>query len=123
MYVMQSLPAHQQGLASGVMNTLIRLSSTVAMGIATAVFSSIEVSPQGMEQLMLKYTRTFQVSVALAAASVLVVPFIRIGTQGHHEQHDDTAQAQEAEKRAQPAEMTDDKLIRTLNGMHGREKR
>lgn len=105
---MQSLPAHQQGLASGVMNTLIRLSSTVAMGIATAVFSSVEVSPQGMEKPMLKYTRTFQVSVALAAASVLIVPFIKIGTQGHLE-NDDATQVVTAEKGAQAAETADTK--------------
>lgn len=94
---MQSLPAHQQGLASGVMNTLTRLSSTVAMGIATAVFSSIEISPKGIEQPMLKYTRTFQVSVAFAAAGVLVVPFLRIGTQGHIED-DNATQATTTEK-------------------------
>lgn len=99
MYVMQSLPTAQQGLASGVMNTLVRLSSTVAMGIATAVFSSIEESPQGIEQPMLKYTRTFQVSVAMAAASVLVVPFIKIGTQGNHvHDPDDATQVVTSEK-------------------------
>lgn len=108
MYVMQSLPAHQQGLASGVMNTLVRLSSTVSMGIASAVFTSVEVSPQGQEQPMLKFTRTFQVSVALAAASVLVVPFIKIGTQGHHER-DDATQAIMTEKGPHPAETTDTK--------------
>ncbi|KUI68577.1 hypothetical protein VM1G_04181 [Cytospora mali] len=105
MYVMQSLPAQQQGLASGVMNTIIRLSSTVAMGIATAVFASIEISPQGLEQPMLKYTRTFQVSMAMAAASVLLAPFIKIGTQGNYvEEHgDDAAQVATTEKGSQPA--------------------
>lgn len=85
MYVMQSLPPQQQGLASGIMNTLIRLSSTLSMGIATAVYSSIDLSPRGQIEPMLKFTRTFQVSVALAAVCVLFVPFIRVGTQGHHE--------------------------------------
>lgn len=42
---------------------------------------------------MLKFTRTFQVSIALAALSVLFVPLIRVGTQGHHE-HEDMASAQ-----------------------------
>lgn len=85
MYVMQSLPASQQGLASGIMNTLIRLSNTIALGIATAVYSSIEGSSEDLTQPMLKFTRTFQVSVALAAFGCLFVPFIRLGTQGSHQ--------------------------------------
>lgn len=85
MYVMQSLPREHQGLASGIMNTLVRLSSTLAMGISTAVYSSIDLSAQGQAEPMLKFTRTFQVSIALAACSVLFAPFIRVGTQGHHE--------------------------------------
>lgn len=53
------------------------------MGITTAVFSSVELTPQGMADPMLKYTRTFQCCVALAGASVLFSPFIRLGTQGN----------------------------------------
>lgn len=82
---MQSLPPKHQGLASGIMNTLVRLSSTLAMGVSTAVYSSIDLSAQGQAEPMLKFTRTFQVSIALAACSVVFAPFIRIGTQGHHE--------------------------------------
>lgn len=93
MYVMQSLPPKHQGLASGIMNTLVRLSCTLAMGIATAVYSSVDLSPKGQADPMLKFTRTFQVSIALAACSVLFVPFIRVGTQGHHE-HESTASTQ-----------------------------
>lgn len=85
MYVMQSLPPKHQGLASGIMNTLVRLSSTLAMGVSTAVYSSIDLSAQGQAEPMLKFTRTFQVSIALAACSVVFAPFIRVGTQGHHE--------------------------------------
>lgn len=55
------------------------------MGIATAVYSSIDLSSKGQAEPMLKFTRTFQVSVAMAAVSVLFVPFIRVGTQGHYE--------------------------------------
>lgn len=100
MYVMQSLPPKHQGLASGIMNTLVRLSSTLAMGISTAVYSSIDLSAKGQAETMLKFTRTFQVSVALAACSVIISPFIHVGTQGHHE-HEDAASLQvEAQERA-----------------------
>ena len=42
MYVMQALPSHQQSLAGGIFNMLIRLGSTIAIGISTAVYSSVE---------------------------------------------------------------------------------
>lgn len=87
MYVMQSLPPDAQGLASGIMNTLVRLASTLSMGLATAVYATYEGrADEDAADPMLKFTRTFQVSVALAALGVLVVPFIRIGTQGGDEQ-------------------------------------
>lgn len=78
------------------MNTLIRLSNTIALGISTAVFSSIEFSSQNEGQPMLKYTRAFQASVAMAAAGILFVPFLRLGTQGNVK-HDDTSQLVQSE--------------------------
>jgi hypothetical protein len=83
MYVLQSLPSHQQSLAGGLFNVFIRLSNTAVLGISTAVFSSIESTPAGMQDPMLKYTRTFQTSIALAAAGLVLAPFIKIGTQGN----------------------------------------
>ncbi|KAI0484738.1 major facilitator superfamily domain-containing protein [Xylariaceae sp. FL0804] len=83
MYVMQSLPTHQQSLAGGIFNVIIRLSNAAVMGISTAVFSSVQSTPAGMANPMLKYTRTFQVSVALAGVSLLLSPFIRLDTQGN----------------------------------------
>ncbi|KAI1142396.1 MFS general substrate transporter [Hypoxylon sp. FL0543] len=94
MYVMQSLPKHQQSLAGGIFNVVIRLSNAAVMGISTAVFSSVELTAEGMADPMLKFTRTFQVSVALAAASVLFAPFIRLGTQGNHPKEEDQEKAQ-----------------------------
>ncbi|KAH6659576.1 major facilitator superfamily domain-containing protein [Truncatella angustata] len=83
MYVMSSMPIHQQSMAGGIFNVVIRLSSTAVMGITTAVFSSVELTPAGMADPLLKYTRTFQACVALSAACVLVAPFIKLGTQGN----------------------------------------
>ncbi|KAI6085384.1 MFS general substrate transporter [Hypoxylon rubiginosum] len=83
MYVMQSLPKHQQSLAGGIFNMIIRLSNTVVMGISTAVFSSVELTPEGMADPMVKFTRTFQVSVAFAAVALILSVFIRLGTQGN----------------------------------------
>ncbi|KAI8956260.1 major facilitator superfamily domain-containing protein [Xylaria longipes] len=83
MYVLQSLPSHQQSLAGGIFNVFIRLSNTAVLGISTAVFSSIQSNPTSLEDPILKYTRTFQTTVALAAAGVLISPFIKLGTQGN----------------------------------------
>ncbi|KAI1363029.1 major facilitator superfamily domain-containing protein [Xylaria arbuscula] len=83
MYVLQSLPSHQQSLAGGIFNVVIRLSNTVVLGISTAVFSSVESTPAGIANPMLKYIRTFQTTVALAAAGAVIAPFIRLGTQGN----------------------------------------
>ncbi len=80
---MESLPRHQQSLAGGIFNVIIRLDQAVVMGISTAVFSSVELTPEGIADPMLKYTRTFQVSVGLAALSLLFSPFIRLRTQGN----------------------------------------
>lgn len=92
MYVMQALPREAQGLASGIMNTLIRLASTLSMGIATAVYATYEARPSNETDPMLKFTRTFQVSIAFAGLGVLLVPFMRVGTQGHQEKQATAAQ-------------------------------
>lgn len=83
MYVMQSLPSHQQALAGGIFNTLIRLSGSVSMGITTAVYTSVAISPAGLANPMLKYSRAWLTSVAISAVGILFLPFIRVGTQGN----------------------------------------
>jgi hypothetical protein len=70
-------------MAGGIFNVVIRLSSTAVMGITTAVFSSVELTPAGIADPLLKYTRTFQTCVGLSAACILVSLFIRLGTQGN----------------------------------------
>ncbi|KAI2624148.1 MFS general substrate transporter [Hypoxylon sp. NC1633] len=99
MYVMQSLPRHQQATAGGIFTVVIRLSQAIVMGIATAVFSSVEMTNEGMADPMLKFTRTFQVGVALAAVGVLLAPFIRLGTQGNSPEKKEVQESQsESEK-------------------------
>ncbi|KAI3332128.1 MFS general substrate transporter [Xylariaceae sp. AK1471] len=83
MYVLQSLPSHQQSLAGGIFNVVIRLSNTAILGISTAIYSSIESTPAGMADPMLKYKRTFQTTIAFAAAGLVLSPFITLGTQGN----------------------------------------
>ncbi|KAH6895531.1 major facilitator superfamily domain-containing protein [Thelonectria olida] len=83
MYVMHALPAHQQSLAGGIFNMLIRLSSTIALGISTAVYSSVKRAqgPNGDENT--PFRMAYFVSVGLASMGCLFVPFLRMGTQGN----------------------------------------
>ena len=83
MYVMQSLPSHQQALAGGIFNTLFRLGSAIALGLSTAVYSSVATTEAAATNPMLPFTRAFQVSVGLSAGGLLFLPFVRLGTQGH----------------------------------------
>lgn len=83
MYVMQSLPSHQQALAGGIFNTLFRLGAAVALGATTAVYTSVAGTPEAVANPMLPYSRAFMVSVGLSAGSFLFLPFVRLGTQGH----------------------------------------
>lgn len=83
MYVMQSLPSHQQALAGGIFNTVFRLGAAIALGASTAVYSWASATPQGMADPMVPYAKAFQVSVGLSAGSFLFLPFVRLGTQGH----------------------------------------
>ncbi|KAK6957698.1 hypothetical protein Daesc_000485 [Daldinia eschscholtzii] len=83
MYVMESLPKDKQSLAGGIFNVVIRLANTAVMGISTAVFSSVQLTPEGMADPMLKYTRTFQTSIGFSAACLVLTCFIRLGTQGN----------------------------------------
>ncbi|KAK4125915.1 MFS general substrate transporter [Parathielavia appendiculata] len=83
MYVMQSLPSHQQALAGGIFNTLFWLGAAIALGATTAVFTSATGTPEAMADPMLPYARAFQVPIGLSAGSFLFLPFVRLGTQGH----------------------------------------
>lgn len=62
---------------------LIRLGSTVAIGISTAVYSSVGEAQADGGDPVVPYRMAFFVSVGLAGLSCLFLPFMRIGTQGN----------------------------------------
>lgn len=88
---MQSLPPHQQSLAGGIANVVTRLGSSVAMGITTAVYSSVQLSPENTADPMLRYNRTFLTCVAFCGVGAIFVPFMRLGTQGNSPKREATA--------------------------------
>ncbi|KAF2722070.1 major facilitator superfamily transporter [Polychaeton citri CBS 116435] len=92
MYVMSSMPREQQSVAGGIFQTVARLCQTIGLGIATAVFSSVEQKSAGLSSLgeywdraTAPYAATFWAAFAMAAFSVCLVPFMTIGTQGGKE--------------------------------------
>lgn len=86
---MSSMPRDYQSIAGGLLQTVSRLGAAVGLGITTAIFDGIERSPprSGLHvgDEIAPYSGTFWFSFAAAALSVFVVPFLRIGTQGHGE--------------------------------------
>lgn len=85
MYVMSSLPVAQQSVAGGLFNTIMRLSSSVGFGVATAAFSGVDGSASDGHQLSSdygKYRATFFVALAGSGLSLLLLPFLTIKSQG-----------------------------------------
>ncbi|EMC96408.1 hypothetical protein BAUCODRAFT_70091 [Baudoinia panamericana UAMH 10762] len=88
MYVMSSMPSHQQSVAGGIFQTSSKLSTVLGFGICTAVFSAVQQNPRMAsywEPETQPYAATFWVSAAGAVISVCMVPFLTIGTQGGKE--------------------------------------
>lgn len=87
MYVMSSFPAAQQSLAGGIFQTIIRISTTVGLGITTAIFNAVQQDPPRTgyhaNDPVAPYSATFWFSTVCCAASIALVPFLKIGTQGH----------------------------------------
>lgn len=85
MYVMSSMPSSQQSTAGGIFQTVTKLCMTIGMGIATAVFNAVQESPRRWsywDPQTQPYSATFWASFAATALSILLVPFLTIGTQG-----------------------------------------
>lgn len=120
MYVMQALPAHQQSLAGGIFNMLIRLGSTIGLGISTAVYSSVKAAQAEDGDVNEPFRMVYYVSVGLAALGCLFVPFLRIGTQGNAPTDASTTDA--TATLVQPSIETDGEKPSTWENEDGKEK-
>ncbi|EME48032.1 hypothetical protein DOTSEDRAFT_69834 [Dothistroma septosporum NZE10] len=95
MYVMSSMSSSQQSTAGGIFQTITRLCQTIGLGMATAVFGSVEHDPslsKYWDMATQPYSATFWMCFATATVSIGLVPFITIGTQGgrDHKQNEAT---------------------------------
>jgi hypothetical protein len=81
MYVMSSLPPSKQSVAGGIFGTSTRLCTNLALGISTAIFHAVQSQP-GNGDAIKPYLSVFWFGAAVTGTSTLLVPFLKIGTQG-----------------------------------------
>ncbi|KAJ5929256.1 hypothetical protein N7454_007104 [Penicillium verhagenii] len=103
MYVMSSLPSHQQSIAGGIFNTVSKLCNNLGLGIATSVESAIVNQMTASSPAIKPYLAVYWFAAAAAGSSLLLVPFLTLGTQGGDapsESGDESVNGELVEKRA-----------------------
>lgn len=83
MYVMSSLPSSDQSLAGGIFNTASKFCANTSLGITTAVYNSVR--NQGPASPIKPYLSTYWFAAASAGLGVVLIPFLKLGTQGHED--------------------------------------
>ncbi|QSZ30035.1 hypothetical protein DSL72_004553 [Monilinia vaccinii-corymbosi] len=87
MYVVSSLPKSQQSIASSIFQTTIKLATVIGTGVCTAIFDSVslKISTGGYyaNDPYEPYAFIFWFSFILSFISLLVIPFLKIKTQGN----------------------------------------
>ncbi|KAM0800480.1 major facilitator superfamily domain-containing protein [Usnea florida] len=86
MYVVSSLPKLQQSIASSVFQTTIKLAVTTGLGIFAAIFTSVSEDPATTgyyaHDPYEPYAALFWFAMVLSFISLLLVPLLKIKTQG-----------------------------------------
>lgn len=81
------MPANKQSIAGSLFQTLTRLCTAVSYGIATAIFDAAKENPSKSgyyaNNAVEPYAAVFWFSAGVSVIGILLVPFLRIGTQGH----------------------------------------
>ncbi|KKK14088.1 hypothetical protein AOCH_000890 [Aspergillus ochraceoroseus] len=83
MYVMSSLPTSDQSLAGAIFNTVSKVAGNIGLGITTAIYNAIREG--GSTSPIRPYLGPYWFAAASAGIAVFLVPFLKIGTQGHSE--------------------------------------
>ena len=86
MYVMSSLIKSQQSIASGLFQTLTRLSLTIGLTATTAIYDSVVKQPDtGFHagDPIRPYSSVWWFAAGTAIVSLPLIPFLQIGTQGN----------------------------------------
>lgn len=81
------MPLNKQSIAGSLFQTLTRLCTAVAYGIATAIFNGVQKNPSKSgyygNNAIEPFAAVFWFSAGCAFIGLLFVPFLTIGTQGH----------------------------------------
>ncbi|KAF2084390.1 putative transporter [Saccharata proteae CBS 121410] len=87
MYVMSALEKGQQSMSGGIYQTVTKLCVTIGLGLSTAIFDAVQKEPArsgfNAGDPVAPYAATWYYCAAVSAVAVPLVPFLRIGTQGH----------------------------------------
>ena len=87
MYVLSSMPTNKQSIAGSLFQTLTRLCTAVSYGIATAIFNAVQKNPPTSgyyaHNAAAPFAAVFWFSAGVALPGLLLVPFLKITTQGH----------------------------------------
>ncbi|KAK5107647.1 hypothetical protein LTR62_000928 [Meristemomyces frigidus] len=105
MYVMSSMPAHQQSIAGGIFQTVAKLCTTLGFGISTAVFNAVQKNPRlapYWDRTTQPYAATMWVAVASSLLALCLVPFLTLGTQGGKQKEEASINTSDV---AEPAEV------------------
>ncbi|KAH8161862.1 hypothetical protein CIB48_g6384 [Xylaria polymorpha] len=78
---MHTIPEHHS-IGASLLQTTSRLGVPLGLAVTTSIWSSFD-GKADWSQPELAYTHTFIATTAFASLSLLLVPFIRIGKQGH----------------------------------------
>ena len=81
------MPVTKQSIAGSLFQTLTRLCTAVGYGIATAIFDAVQNKPATSgyyaNNAVEPFAAVFWFAAAVSVPGVLLVPFLRITTQGH----------------------------------------
>ncbi|KAI0451175.1 major facilitator superfamily domain-containing protein [Xylaria acuta] len=82
LHILSSLPPEHHSIGASLLQTTSRLGVPLGLAVTTSIWSSFD-GKADWSQPELAYTHTFIATTAFASLSLLLVPFIRIGKQGH----------------------------------------
>lgn len=82
---MSSLPPAQQSLAGSIFSTVTKMCSAIGLGISASIYNAESSGTAALQTTVRPYKMAFLFCTVSAAMGLLCVPFLTIGTQGHHE--------------------------------------
>ncbi|KAI0206722.1 major facilitator superfamily domain-containing protein [Astrocystis sublimbata] len=82
LHILSSLPREHHSVGASLLQTTSRLGVPLGLAVTTSIWSSFD-GKADWSQPELAYTHTFIATTAFASLPLLLVPFIRIGKQGH----------------------------------------